>query len=437
MTVHFILCEVDRECLPVPTAARRGSWLSLQAVDSVLFFVFMKRTDANGYMSPLLLRTAMAVITLPPAVAAVLFGVAGGLVGFLIALVLKRRIPGRFAILITAAIAGVASELISGALGELTGNGAVVLTARLIGLFMGGAMFRFTFKGHFGSTADWMTPYLASSFASWTAFAMSLEIVGVVSVMAAIIGGFCASTLGRAVSRYLPSTVEQASAMTQIAGLSWLLGFVAYSLGIVVIYASTGSLTLTPFGIFAASSVALLLSVLLALPYVSRQRVYARLTARMSRLWKYLGSFILLFLFIALLILVGYQKAFSPIILLIALAGGLIAGLLSGLISYYFSKERKGIPPQTFSAILLGISAGQGIGVIASISLDTFITRLYSDTILELIFLSGLSATVAGFLFSVWRVRRAAPAAEIPIAAPVEAATVIPSQNETEPKPPT
>ncbi len=387
-------------------------------------------------MSPLLLRTAMAVITLPPAVAAVLFGVVGGLVGFLIALVLKRRIPGRFAILITAAIAGVASELISGALGELTGNGAVVLTARLIGLFMGGAMFRFTFKGHFGSTADWMTPYLASSFASWTAFAMSLQTVGFVSVAAAIVGGFCASTLGRLVSRYLPSTVEQASAMTQIAGLSWVLGFMAYSIGIVAIYASSGVLALTPFGIFAASSVALLLSVLIALPYVSRQRVYSRLTARISKLWKYMGSFILLFLFIALLILIGYQKAFSLIILAITLAGGLVAGVVSGSVSYYLSKERKGIPPQTFSAILLGISSGQGIGVIASIALDTFVVRFYTDTILELIFLSGLAATVAGFLLSAWRVSRAAPVEEQPMPVQPETAPVADAQNESQPKPP-
>lgn len=387
-------------------------------------------------MSPLLLRTAMAVITLPPAVAAVLFGVAGGLVGFLIALVLKRRIPGRFAILITAAIAGVASELISGALGELTGNGAVVLTARLIGLFMGGAMFRFTFKGHFGSTADWMTPYLASSFASWTAFAMSLQTVGFVSVAAAIVGGFCASTLGRLVSRYLPSTVEQASAMTQIAGLSWVLGFMAYSIGIVAIYASSGALALTPFGIFAASSVALLLSVLIALPYVSRQRVYSRLTARISKLWKYMGSFILLFLFIALLILIGYQKAFSLIILAITLAGGLVAGVVSGSVSYYLSKERKGIPPQTFSAILLGISSGQGIGVIASIALDTFVVRFYTDTILELIFLSGLAATVVGFLLSAWRVSRAAPVEEQPMPVQPETAPVADAQNESQPKPP-
>ncbi len=378
----------------------------------------------------------MAVITLPPAVAAVLFGVAGGLVGFLIALVLKRRIPGRFAILITAAIAGVASELISGALGELTGNGAVVLTARLIGLFMGGAMFRFTFKGHFGSTADWMTPYLASSFASWTAFAMSLQTVGFVSVAAAIVGGFCASTLGRLVSRYLPSTVEQASAMTQIAGLSWVLGFMAYSIGIVAIYASSGALALTPFGIFAASSVALLLSVLIALPYVSRQRVYSRLTARISKLWKYMGSFILLFLFIALLILIGYQKAFSLIILAITLAGGLVAGVVSGSVSYYLSKERKGIPPQTFSAILLGISSGQGIGVIASIALDTFVVRFYTDTILELIFLSGLAATVVGFLLSAWRVSRAAPVEEQPMPVQPETAPVADAQNESQPKPP-
>lgn len=378
----------------------------------------------------------MAVINLPPAVAALLFGIAGGLVGFLIALVLKRRIPGRFAILITAAIAGVASELISGALGGLTGNGAVVLTARLIGLFMGGAMFRFTFKGHFGNTADWMTPYLASSFASWTAFAMSLETVGFVSVAAAIIGGFCASTLGRTVSRYLPSTVEQASAMTQIAGLSWVLGFLAYSLGIVAIYTSSGSLALTPFGIFAASSVALLLSVLIALPYVSRQRVYSRLTARISKLWRYMGSFILLFLFIALLILIGYQKAFSLIILAITLAGGLVAGIVSGAVSYYLSKERKGVPPQTFSAILLGISSGQGIGVIASIALDTFVVRFYTDTILELIFLSGLAATVAGFLLSVWRVSRAAPVEGQPVPVQIEAAPVAATQNESQPKPP-
>ena len=387
-------------------------------------------------MSPLLLRTAMAVITLPPAAAAVLFGVAGGLVGFLIALVLKRRIPGRFAILITAAIAGVASELISGALGELTGNGAVVLTARLIGLFMGGAMFRFTFKGHFGSTADWMTPYLASSFASWTAFAMSLQTVGFVSVAAAIVGGFCASTLGRLVSRYLPSTVEQASAMTQIAGLSWVLGFMAYSIGIVAIYTSSGALALTPFGIFAASSVALLLSVLIALPYVSRQKVYSRLTARISKLWKYMGSFILLFLFIALLILIGYQKAFSLIILAITLAGGLVAGVVSGAVSYYLSKERRGIPPQTFSAILLGISSGQGIGVIASIALDTFVVRFYTDTILELIFLSGLAATVVGFLLSAWRVSRAAPVEEQPVPVQTEIAPVADSQNGSQPKPP-
>ncbi len=378
----------------------------------------------------------MAVITLPPAAAAVLFGVAGGLVGFLIALVLKRRIPGRFAILITAAIAGVASELISGALGELTGNGAVVLTARLIGLFMGGAMFRFTFKGHFGSTADWMTPYLASSFASWTAFAMSLQTVGFVSVAAAIVGGFCASTLGRLVSRYLPSTVEQASAMTQIAGLSWVLGFMAYSIGIVAIYTSSGALALTPFGIFAASSVALLLSVLIALPYVSRQRVYSRLTARISKLWKYMGSFILLFLFIALLILIGYQKAFSLVILAIALAGGLVAGIVSGSVSYYLSKGRKGIPPQTFSAILLGISSGQGIGVIASIALDTFVVRFYTDTILELIFLSGLAATVVGFLLSAWRVSRAAPVEEQPVPVQTEIAPVADSQNGSQPKPP-
>ena len=378
----------------------------------------------------------MAVITLPPAAAAVLFGVAGGLVGFLIALVLKRRIPGRFAILITAAIAGVASELISGALGELTGNGAVVLTARLIGLFMGGAMFRFTFKGHFGSTADWMTPYLASSFASWTAFAMSLQTVGFVSVAAAIVGGFCASTLGRLVSRYLPSTVEQASAMTQIAGLSWVLGFMAYSIGIVAIYTSSGALALTPFGIFAASSVALLLSVLIALPYVSRQRVYSRLTARISKLWKYMGSFILLFLFIALLILIGYQKAFSLIILAITLAGGLVAGIVSGSVSYYLSKGRKGIPPQTFSAILLGISSGQGIGVIASIALDTFVVRFYTDTILELIFLSGLAATVVGFLLSAWRVSRAAPVEEQPVPVQTEIAPVADSQNGSQPKPP-
>ncbi len=378
----------------------------------------------------------MAVITLPPAAAAVLFGVAGGLVGFLIALVLKRRIPGRFAILITAAIAGVASELISGALGELTGNGAVVLTARLIGLFMGGAMFRFTFKGHFGSTADWMTPYLASSFASWTAFAMSLQTVGFVSVAAAIVGGFCASTLGRLVSRYLPSTVEQASAMTQIAGLSWVLGFMSYSIGIVAIYTSSGALALTPFGIFAASSVALLLSVLIALPYVSRQRVYSRLTARISKLWKYMGSFILLFLFIALLILIGYQKAFSLVILAIALAGGLVAGIVSGSVSYYLSKGRKGIPPQTFSAILLGISSGQGIGVIASIALDTFVVRFYTDTILELIFLSGLAATVVGFLLSAWRVSRAAPVEEQPVPVQTEIAPVADSQNGSQPKPP-
>ncbi len=404
--------------------------------DSVPIFVLMERTDANGYMPPLLLKKAMAVITLPPALAAVLFGVAGGLVGFLIALVLKRRIPGRFAILITAAIAGVASELISGALGELTGNGAVVLTARLIGLFMGGAMFRFTFKGHFGSTADWMTPYLASSFASWTAFAMSLQTVGFVSVAAAIVGGFCASTLGRLVSRYLPSTVEQASAMTQIAGLSWVLGFMAYSIGIVAIYTSSGALALTPFGIFAASSVALLLSVLIALPYVSRQKVYSRLTARISKLWKYMGSFILLFLFIALLILIGYQKAFSLIILAITLAGGLVAGVVSGAVSYYLSKERRGIPPQTFSAILLGISSGQGIGVIASIALDTFVVRFYTDTILELIFLSGLAATVVGFLLSAWRVSRSAPVEEQHTPAQPEAAPVADAQNENQPKPP-
>ena len=240
----------------------------------------------------------------------------------------------------------------------------------------------------------------------------------------------------RAFAYPLPSTVEQASAMTQIAGLSWVLGFMAYSIGIVAIYTSSGALALTPFGIFAASSVALLLSVLIALPYVSRQKVYSRLTARISKLWKYMGSFILLFLFIALLILIGYQKAFSLIILAITLAGGLVAGVVSGAVSYYLSKERRGIPPQTFSAILLGISSGQGIGVIASIALDTFVVRFYTDTILELIFLSGLAATVVGFLLSAWRVSRSAPVEEQHTPAQPEAAPVADAQNENQPKPP-
>ncbi len=379
----------------------------------------------------------MAVLAIPAGPASVMFGVAGGVAGFLLALLLKRWIPGRFSILVSAAIAGIAAELISGFLGGLTGNDAVVLTARLIGLFIGGAMFRFTFKGHFGTTPEWMTPYLASSFASWTAFAMSLEVVGLVSIVAAVVGGFCASWLGKIVSKYLPKSVEQASAMTQVSGLSWLLGFVAYSLGIVGLYTVSGKVTLTPFGVFAASSVALLLSVLIALPFVTRERVYSRLTERLSRLWRYMGSFILLFLFIALLILVGYQKSFSMTILLIAVTGGLVAGLVSGFVSYFFSKEKKGLPPQTFSAILLGISAGQGIGVIVSVSLDTFLYSLYSVEIIELIFLSGLAATVAGFLITVMRVRRLSPA-EATVQTPVneQQEGQEKKQEEAQPKPP-
>lgn len=348
----------------------------------------------------------MAVLNISPGPASLLFGVVGGVVGFFIALLLKKKIPSRYSVLICAAIAGIVAELLSGELGSLTGNKAVVLTSRLIGLFVGGSMFRFTYKGSFGPTYEWMGPYLASSFASWTAFAMSQQLIGLVSVLSAVIGGFLASSLSKALSRYLPSTLEQASAMTQVSGLSWLFGFVAYSIGIAVVLAVTGKEFLTPFGLFAASSVALLLSFLLSLPYVSREKVYARLTVRLSNVWKYNASFILLFLFIALLILVGYQKSFSVAILLIAVAGGILAGVASGSISYYISKERKGIPPRTFSAVLLGVSAGQGIGVISSLSLDTFMAKLYPVSVIELVFISGLTATVAGFIFAALRGRK-------------------------------
>lgn len=362
----------------------------------------------------------MPILNISPGPASLLFGVIGGVVGFFIALLLKRRIPGRYSVLICAAIAGIVAELLSGELGGLTSNKAVVLTSRLIGLFVGGTMFRFTYKGEFGPTYEWMGPYLASSFASWTAFAMSLQLIGLVSVLSAVIGGFLASSLSKALSRYLPSTLEQASAMTQVSGLSWVFGFIAYSIGIAVMLAVTGKEFLTPFGLFAASSVALLLSFLFSLPYVHRENVYARLTVNLSNVWKYNASFILLFLFIALLILVGYQKSFSVAILLIAVAGGVIAGVVSGSISYYISKERKGIPPRTFSAVLLGVSAGQGIGVISSLSLDTFMAKLYPASVLELVFLSGVAATIAGFIFAVMRGRKKKSAAGPLLPPPVE-----------------
>ncbi len=348
----------------------------------------------------------MPLLNLPAGPASVLFGIAGGLAGFFIALALKNRIPGRFNILISASIAGIVAELLSGALGELTGSNVVVLTARLIGLFAGGSMFRFAYRGHFGSTKDWMGPYLASSFASWTAFAMSLQLIGIVSILSAVIGGFLASSLSKAISRYLPSTLEQASAMAQVTGLSWIFGFAAYAIGIAVAYIAGVRIIFTPFGIFAASSVALLLSFMLSLPYVTRERVYARLTARMGRFWKYLASFILLFLFLSILLLVGYQKAFTADVLLIALAAGLVAGVVSGSLSYYLSNEKRGIPPETFSGLLLGVSSGQGIGVIASISLDTFVSRTYPVSVIELVLISGLAAAVAGFLFAYFRARK-------------------------------
>ncbi len=377
----------------------------------------------------------MALVSLSPALASVLFGISGGVAGFLLALLFKRYIPGRLSVLISAAIAGLAAELISGALGELTGGGAVILTSRLIGLFTGGILFRYAFRGYFGTTHEWITPYLASSFASWTAFAMSLEVIGIISILASIIGGFSASILSRAVSRYLPSTLEQASAMTQVSGLSWFLGLISYSLGIVVLYSMSGKVFLTAFGIFAASSVALLLSVLLSLPYVRSEKVYVRLTARIGTTWRYMASFILLFLFTALLILVGYQKSFSAIILLIAVTIGLLSGLAVGLISRFLTKEKKGVPPQTFGAILLGISSGQGIGVIVSIALDTAIARLYTATILELVFLSGLAATIAAFVITAWRVRHLgnALAASVPDTAEAPQKTAERKADQTKP----
>lgn len=344
---------------------------------------------------------------IPAGPAALLFGIVGGLVGFFLAYLLRSRIPGRLTVLISATVAGISAELLSGYLGSLTGNGAVILTSRLIGLLVGGGMFRFTFRGHFGATQDWLGPYMASSFASWTAFAMSHELIGVASVLAAIIGGTLASLIGRTVSRYLPTTLEQASAVTQVAGISWVLAFISYSLGIVGLFITTGKILLTPFGIFAASSVALLLSFLFALPYVSSGKVYARLTERISSVWQYNGAFILLFLFVTLMILVGYQKSFSSVVLLIAVSGGIIAGVFFGTMSHYLSRDRRGIPPVAFSAVLLGISTGQGIGVIASLALDTFVLKIYTNAnVLELVIVSGLVATIAGFIITVIRVRR-------------------------------